>query len=72
MRTTKLAENSVPPCSDVWTVGETLPDPYDGCSKDGQTVEPVWHDCDDGSRYAEWNRGEAYAKEGASKSRRTS
>lgn len=66
---TEARSSDLPPCSSVWTVGETLRDPYKGCSKDGQTVKPTWHKCDDGSRYAEWNPGnrkwgEAYAKEG--------
>jgi len=55
---------ALPDCGTAWEVGNTLPDPYDGCDQDGQTITPVWFDCPDGGRYAEWDDGTAYAREG--------
>lgn len=37
----------VPACSDVWIVGETLPDPYEGCMDGDSLVAAVFFTCDD-------------------------
>lgn len=58
------SDDGLPDCSSVWEAGATLPDPYDGCTQDGETVEPVWYDCEGGGRYAEWDGGVAYGREG--------
>jgi len=59
--------NAAPQCATVWQEGATLSDPYTGCTQDGKTVKPAWHDCPAGSpaeRYAEHDDGTAYATEG--------
>ena len=39
------SDSSLPGCADVWVDGEQLPDDYDGCRLDGQTVEPEVFEC---------------------------
>lgn len=39
------SDSSLPDCVDVWVDGEQLPDGYDGCRVDGQTVEPEVFEC---------------------------
>jgi hypothetical protein len=61
------AGSDLPDCSTVWQVGETLPDPYEGCSDNGSKVAPVFHSCTatgGEGRYVEWGDGAAYAREG--------
>lgn len=42
---------SLPQCSEIWVVGQTLPTDYDGCSKDATTEAAVTASCTDGDTF---------------------
>ena len=37
-----------PVCSELWTAGATLPDPYEGCEDESGFVEPESYNCSSG------------------------
>ena len=44
------AQVGLPACDEVWVADADLPEKYDGCTKDGATVEPETVDCSSGQR----------------------
>lgn len=65
---TKAVESAAeewPNCSDIWVVGETLPEDYEGCiGKSGDLVPPVVYDCKDGSKLTYVDEPAAFARLG--------
>lgn len=42
--------NNSPKCSEVWVVGGTIPDDYEGCTDGAGALDPAFsYDCADGS-----------------------
>jgi len=46
--TTETAAAELPECSEVWVDGKTIPADYEGCVRDGETVEANAKPCGDG------------------------
>ncbi len=42
--------SDLPPCDDVWIVGDDLPGKYKGCTADGTEVTPETVECSSGQR----------------------
>lgn len=58
------SSTGLPDCADVWVAGETLPEDYDGCMSDPDTIEAaVVMTCDDGSEFTGFD-DRLYAKLG--------
>ena len=42
---------ATPNCADVWVVGETLPEDYEGCRDDDDVLQlSAYYTCDDGTK----------------------
>lgn len=47
--------SGTPTCSDVWVVGETLPEDYEGCEEGDTLFASVTQDCKDGSVFTSYD-----------------